>query len=406
MPSIGARAMSGGPGISIWNLGPRSAATSVACFVSLPRRYSTCTVSSGVSLRASCTSLIPGPDWSSSSAFTAASAVPLNLVMMSPTLRPALPAGPPGETPSILAPSLSVSGFASVRTITPMRPRLSSNEYANARGSRGGRGVRCCPTNPAGQAASAAVAITIQFRCMGSLLRGRLQPHIRGTRNADPHELLHQVHPLLPQFDEFGGTGLDPWGPEPYQLAVDDGNAILQRGRQRRRATAGHTGVGIVAAQLLLERRRLLLDAHQVGGVEPVGPDRPEHDQSGHGRRRGNAPRALAGAAPPPLREHGLPHRRPAIARGPAGRERLELRHALVQRVELGPTGGALFQVLPRPHRRGTRPERQQLFHRAVHHGPTPPASSIRRSRACARASCDFEKLTVFPISSAISSCV
>src|SRR5438034_6789602 len=31
---------------------------------------------------------------------------------------------PPGVTPSILAPTLSVSGSASVRTTTPMRPRV------------------------------------------------------------------------------------------------------------------------------------------------------------------------------------------------------------------------------------------------------------------------------------------
>src|SRR5438309_5847437 len=72
MPSIGATATSGGPGISHWDIPPMFAATRVACFVSLPRRYSICTVSSGSSLRASSTSFLPGPDWSSSSAFTAA----------------------------------------------------------------------------------------------------------------------------------------------------------------------------------------------------------------------------------------------------------------------------------------------------------------------------------------------
>src|SRR3989442_6537030 len=78
MPSIGATATSGGPGISHWDIPPMFAATRVACFVSLPRRYSTCTVSSGSSLRASSTSFLPGPDSSSSSGFTAASEVPLN----------------------------------------------------------------------------------------------------------------------------------------------------------------------------------------------------------------------------------------------------------------------------------------------------------------------------------------
>src|SRR2546425_10110487 len=84
MPSIGA--ISGGEGITHWDIPPPMfAATRVACFVSLPRRYSTCTVSSGSSLRASSTSFLPGPDSSSSSGFTAASEVPLNFVMMSRT---------------------------------------------------------------------------------------------------------------------------------------------------------------------------------------------------------------------------------------------------------------------------------------------------------------------------------
>src|SRR5207248_7517217 len=43
---------------------------------------------------------------------------------------------------------------------------------------------------------------------------------------------------------------------------------------------------------------------------------------------------------------------------------------------------------------------------RAMHHGAAPSSSSMPRSRACARASCDLEKLTVLPICSAISSCV
>src|SRR5256885_13056045 len=42
MPSIGA--ISGGEGITHWDIPPPMfAATRVACFVSLPRRYSTCT---------------------------------------------------------------------------------------------------------------------------------------------------------------------------------------------------------------------------------------------------------------------------------------------------------------------------------------------------------------------------
>src|SRR5207247_1337965 len=199
MPSIGATATSGGPGISHWDIPPMFAATRVACFVSLPRRYSTCTVSSGSSLRASSTSFLPGPDSSSSSGFTAASEVPLNFVMMSPTLRPALSAGPPGA----------------------------------------------------------------------------LGPHVRGTRPADVQELLHEIHPLLPQVDEVSGVSLGLRGAQLCQLAVDDGNAVFQGGRERRGAAARHPSVGIVTPQLLLQRRRLLLHAGELGGVDRLRPERP-----------------------------------------------------------------------------------------------------------------------------------
>src|ERR1051325_1296158 len=50
-----------GPGISIRMPPSRSCATSVACFVSVPRRYSTRTVSPGSSLRAGGTRPAPRP---------------------------------------------------------------------------------------------------------------------------------------------------------------------------------------------------------------------------------------------------------------------------------------------------------------------------------------------------------
>src|SRR5216117_1225936 len=283
MPSIGPQAISGGPGISIWNFPPMSAATSVVCFVSLPRRNSTFTVSSGSSLRASSTSFLPGPDSSSSSGFTAASEVPLNFVMMSPTLRPALSAGPPGVTPSILAPTLSVSGLASVLTTTPIRPRWSLIMNARTRGSRGGRGGRSvpCAVSPAGHAASA-TATMIQFRCMCDNLQG-LKPHVSGASDVDAHELLHEVHALLPQCDEIGRTRLGSNGAQLCQLAVDDGNTVFQDGRERRGATARHPGVMVVALELLLQRGRLLLHARQLGGVDGFAPERPEHEKPGEG---------------------------------------------------------------------------------------------------------------------------
>jgi len=222
--------MPGGSGNRNISRRGRRSATSVAFLPSLPRRYSSCTVSPGSSPRASSTSLLPGPDSSSSSALAPASEVPLNFVMMSPTLSPALAAGPPGVTPSILAPILSVSESASLLTTTPIRPRLSLNEYANPRGSRGGRGVPCA-ASAAGQAASAAAAITVHLCCIVNAPPGS-EPHVAGPGNPDAHELLHQVHPLLPEFQELGGAGLGRT--RPRQLAIDGGNPVFQGGRERR----------------------------------------------------------------------------------------------------------------------------------------------------------------------------
>src|SRR6266550_1739934 len=405
MPSIGATATSGGPGISHWYIAPMFAATRVACFVSLPRRYSTCTVSSGSRLRASPTSFLPGPDSSSSSGFTAASEVPLNFVMMSRTLRPAVSAGPPGVTPSILAPTLSVSGLASVLTTTPIRPRWSLSMNARTRGSRGGRGGRGvpCAVSPAGHAASA-TATMIQFRCMCDNLQG-LKPHVSGASDVDAHELLHEVHALLPQCDEIGRTRLGSNGAQLCQLAVDDGNTVFQDGRERRGATARHPGVRVVALELLLQRGRLLLHARQLGGVDGFAPERPEHEEPGEGRSRREARDAPPLAAPAPLGQNGLTHRGPPVPRGPPGRQRLQLRDPLVQRLELRPALRARRRVLPGPRGPFPRSQCQQVVHGAVHHRET-PSSSIRRNRTCARANCDLEKLTVLPICSAISSWV
>src|SRR6266513_1069347 len=307
----GISGMLGIPGITLtFGIQPKSSATSVAFLVSLPRRYSICTVSPGSSLRASCTSLVPGPDSSSSSALSSASAVPLNLVMMSPTLSPAFAAGPPGVTPSIFAPSLSAWESGWVFTTTPIRPRLSSAKT----------------TTPDG-------------------------------------------------------------------------------GGERRGAAARHPPVGIVALQLLLERRRLLLHAGELGGVDGLRPERPEHEEPGERRSRSEARDAPPLAAPAPLGQNGVPHHGPAVPRRTPRRQRFQLRNALVQRFELRAARPASRRVLPRPRGPFSGNERQQVVHRAVHHRPT-PSSSIPRSRAWARASCDLEKLTVLPICSAISSWV
>src|SRR3989440_6227420 len=222
----------------------------------------------------------------------------------------------------------------------------------------------------------------------------------------DSHELLHELHPLLPQFDELVGTARGVRRTHPRQLAVDAGDAIFQRGSQRRRPTAHHTRVGVYRPQLLLERRRFPLDRSEICGVCLPGAERPEHEQPGYRRRRRHAPCPPAAAAPAPLREHRIAYHRPAIPRGAPRRHGLELRYALIQRIELRPTRRARFGVRARPGGRLARPQGQQIVHRTMHHGAAPSPSSIPRSRACARASCDFENLTVLPICSAIPSCV
>src|SRR5207253_124647 len=186
-------------GISIRNEPPRSSATSAAFFASPPRRYSTCTVSPGSSLRASSTSLALGPASSSS------------------------------------------SGWA-------------------------------------------------------------------GAGDVHRHELLHGVHPLLPQFHEFGAAHGGFRHPHLRQLTVDDGNAILQRGRERRRTAARDPLVGVIALQLRLERRRLLFHPLELGGVDAPRRARPDQEQQRDTRRRGEAPRPPAAPLAAPLGAERVAH--------------------------------------------------------------------------------------------------
>src|SRR3989454_2532997 len=400
--------MPGMPGITLtFGAQPKSSATSVAFLASLPRRYSIETVSPGSSLRASCTSLVPGPDSSSSSTLSPASAVPLNLVMMSPPLSPAFAAGPPGVTPSSFAPSLSASESGWVFTTTPIRPRLSSAK-TKARGCRGGRGGRggCCAASHAGPVSATATAAMIHFlNIMNGFLRAS-QPNIGDAGDVRVDELLHQGHPLLPECDELVVALLRRRPAHPGQLAVDDGNAVFQLGHQGGRPAAHDASGGAVALELLLQGRRLLFRPRQLGSVDLPRPERREHDQSGE-RRRGRETDAAPTPQPtPPLGDDRIADRGPAVPRGPQRGQRLDAGHAPGQRPQPRPAPPTLLQMPARPGRPLVGPQREQIVHRAVHHGAAPSFSSIRRRRACARASCDLEKLTVLPISSPISSWV
>src|SRR5207248_525509 len=83
-----------------------------------------------------------------------------------------------------------------------------------------------------------------------------------------------------------------------------------------RRRTAHHPGVGVDALELLLERRRFLLDRSEICGIRLPSAERPEHEQPGDRRRRGHAPCPPAAAPPAPLHQHRIAHDRPAVARG------------------------------------------------------------------------------------------
>ena len=154
---------------------PRSSATSVAFRLSLPRRYSIWAVSPGSSFRASSMSVMPGPESPSSSAFAPARLVLLKRVMISPTLRPALSAGPSGVMASIRAPTLSLVASARISTITPIRPRLSLKEWTpngpvstRTRGRVLGRRGVPCVVAAAGTIMQAASAATVKLRIISS----------------------------------------------------------------------------------------------------------------------------------------------------------------------------------------------------------------------------------------------
>src|ERR1700752_552621 len=188
--------------------------------------------------------------------------------------------------------------------------------------------------------------------------------------------------------------------------AVEHRNAIFQRRHHRGGMTAQHTAFDIELREGVFECRGPLLRLTELG-VNLTGTRRLDQQHGGDRGGEGEtaAPRGPGtSAAGPPGAEPRL-HRRPPIPRRSEGRQRIQLCHALVQLLLLRLTRPAGGDVPARPHRRFTCLQRLQIIHCAMHH-VLAPSSSIRRRRAWARASCDFEKLTDLPICSAISSCV
>src|SRR5436190_2661201 len=359
------------PGIMNAPLNPRSSATRVALRFSVPRRYSTCTVSPGSTFRASSISFMPGPESSSFSAATPASAVPLNFVMTSPTLIPASSAGPPGVTPSMRAPTLSPVASARVSTTTPIRPRFSL--YAKTLPGPVSTRTRGCVLGrrgvPCGDAAAGIIrtasAATVNVRII-SPPGSRLEPDIASAGHVNADQLAHEPDALLPQFDEF--SVLVTFCPL-RQGAVAYGNAVFQIGNRGRRMTAQHATVGIDLFQTIFERRRLLVRLAQLG-IDGVRRRRlhQQHgcDRGGEGETAG--PRAPGAAAARAFRAQRRFDDGPAIARRVQGRKRLELRDTLIESLELRLTVRAGGDVAARPDRRLTCPQGSQIFHRAVHY--------------------------------------
>src|SRR5262245_27579536 len=348
-----------------------SSATSVADFVSAPRRYSIFTVSPGSRSWASSIKRCPGADSSESrsSEPPPVSDLPLNRVMISPDLSPALSAGPPGVTPSIRAPTLSDES-ATVLTSTPMRPRLPLNLKVYARPS--GRGVRargggagCCAASGNWATPARASAVKIQVRFMIPLCLGPSEAHVLGAGDVHLQELLHQVYPLPPEIYEMrvGARRIA----QPRQLPIEDRVLILELRREIGLATAHHARIGIVVAQRRFELRRLLLRLRQILAQGRRRVDRTNDDDSDDRRRHGQA------AAHPPLpppRTLGLDcitNRGSAVTRWTQRGKRFELRHTLVQPLPLGLALGTLFHVPARPHRALAVPQRDQIFNRAMH---------------------------------------
>ena len=176
---------------------------SVALRLSVPRRYSTWTLSPGSSERARSINFMPGPESSSFSDSAPPSAVPLKRVITSPALRPAFSAGPPGVMPSIRAPTLSPVASARVSTTTPIRPRLSENANTlpgplstRTRGREGRRGAACANARD-GMIMLAAMAAKVHVRIILTLLQG-LEPDVANAGRAGVHQFPHQIHALLP----------------------------------------------------------------------------------------------------------------------------------------------------------------------------------------------------------------
>ena len=135
---------------------------------------------------------------------------------------------------------------------------------------------------------------------------------------------------------------------------------------------------------------------------------RAHHDQEQRGGQRQRADAGAPDVNLPAVVTHPLRHHRKPVARGPQRRQRAQPGHPLVQALEFGGALGAFGHVGLALGAAGLArrvAERHQLVHGEVGHACASSPSQVR-SLACARDSCDFEKLGVLSIIPAISSWV
>src|SRR5688572_6153236 len=249
---------------------------------------------------------MPGPESSSSSASTPPRAVLLKRVITSPALRPACSAGPPGVIPSIRAPTLSPAVLARVSTITPIRPRLSENQYTpngppstRTRGRLRGRErsrVSCADDAAAGHRVQTASAASASLRIIVFSSRG-LEPDVTSARGAGLHQLPHQPNALLPQPDQLGIALVRAFDAL-RECAVENGNAVFQLREQRGGLPAQHAAFDVVLLKRVFECRGLLLCLAELGMQTLTR--RPEQQNCGErgGEREAAGPRAPGAAAP------------------------------------------------------------------------------------------------------------
>src|SRR5260221_11576298 len=251
-----------------------SPVTSFAVCRAAPRRYSTVTVSLGLSCEAYSTSRTPGSD-SSSPCFMLSwvvSDLPLIRVMMSPLRIPALAAGPPGVTDWSVAPIESFS-LARMSTLTPSRARRwvmmrtrsrtdsgPSPGQTYTRGLARGAGRGSCAARAMGRLAAANPVNRVNRTVMVSLSPGA-EPHRPRTGHVHVNQGVQQPDALPPQAERL--LLPNPLVHEIHQLelVVHLREPVLDGLGHDRRPAVGGPLLGVVVLDRALEPPRARDDA-------------------------------------------------------------------------------------------------------------------------------------------------